>query len=148
MSEEATKPKHAGGRPSLYSNAYPNEVKEHLAQGYTLASWAGDVGVCRDTVYEWASKHQEFSYAVKVGRAKGQLVWEKRLADQALTGAGNSTAIIFAMKNLYQDDWSDKVINEHTGKNGGAIQTEDVTDPKDIARRMAFVLASAAKPDA
>lgn len=30
---------------------------------------------------------------------------------------------------------------ELTGKDGGAIRTEDVTDPKDIARRMAFVLA-------
>lgn len=103
------------GQPTKYKPSYCNEVVEHLAQGYTLASWAGTVGVCRDTVYEWANKHPEYSYAIKKGRAKGQLVWEKRLETQAETGKGNTASIIFAMKNLYQDDWADKIVNEHTG---------------------------------
>jgi phage terminase small subunit len=34
---------------------------------------------------------------------------------------------------------------EHTGKDGGPIQTEDLT-PNEIARRIAFTLASAARP--
>ena len=103
------------GRPTDYKDTYPNEVLEHLAQGFTLASWAGIVGCHRDTVYEWASKHKAFSDAIKIGRSKGQHLWEQRLSKQAKNGEGNTAAIIFAMKNLYKDDWADKIVNEHTG---------------------------------
>jgi len=129
-----------GGRPSLYKAPYADDVVEHLALGYTLASWAGSIGVSRDTVYEWANVHPEFSDAIKKGRAKGQALWERRLAKQAIEGTGNTAAIIFAMKNLYQDDWADKIVNEHTGKNGGPIETKDA-DGYDLARRIAFALS-------
>ena len=132
------------GRPTTYKDAYPNEVIEHLAQGFTLASWAGTVGVHRDTVYEWASKHQAFSDAIKIGRSKGQHVWEKRLTNQAEKGEGNTAAIIFAMKNLYRDDWADRIVNEHTGADGGPIKTEDMS-MKEVARRMAFLFAAGKK---
>lgn len=109
------------GRPTKYKATYITDVISHLGEGFTLASWAGSIGVSRDTVYEWASVYPEFSDAIKKGRAKGQAIWEKRLANQAITGAGNTAAIIFAMKNMYQDDWADKIVNEHTGKDGGPI---------------------------
>ena len=110
------------GRPTDYKQAYADEVLSHLADGYTLASFGGIIGVSRDTIYEWAKVHAEFSDAIKKGRAKGQHLWEQRLSTQAMTGAGNTAAIIFAMKNLYQDDWADKIINEQIGKDGGPIQ--------------------------
>lgn len=112
----------AGGRPTDYREAYVTEVIEHLGQGFTLAAFAGLIGASRDTIYEWASVHPEFSDAIKKGRAKGQHLWEERLANQAVTGAGNTAAIIFAMKNLYQDDWADRIVNEHQGKDGGPVQ--------------------------
>lgn len=102
------------GRPSVYKDTYPGLVKEHLAEGFTLASWAGEIGVSRETVYNWSEKHEKFLDAIKIGRSKGMLVWEKRLTTQALKGEGNTAAIIFAMKNLYRDDWADKIVNEHT----------------------------------
>lgn len=104
------------GQPTKFKPSFCNEVKEHLAQGYTLASWAGTIGVCRSTAYNWSEAHPEFLDAIKVGRAKGQLVWEKRLSKQADEGSGNTAAIIFGMKNLYSDDWSDKILNEHSGQ--------------------------------
>lgn len=61
-----------GGRPSLYKAPYADDVVEHLALGYTLASWAGSIGVSRDTVYEWANVHPEFSDAIKKGAQKGR----------------------------------------------------------------------------
>lgn len=128
------------GRPTDYKEAYCNEVLEHLAEGFTLASFGGIVGASRDTLYEWAKVHPQFSDAIKKGRAKGQHLWEQRLAAQAASGAGNTAAIIFAMKNLYQDDWADKIVNEHTGKDGGPIETKGVSD-NELARRVAFMLA-------
>jgi len=114
-----------GGRPTDYKPAYVNEVIDHLGHGYTLASFAGIIGASRQTVYDWADAHPEFLDAIKKGRAKGQHVWEQRLEKQAIDGAGNTAAIIFAMKNLYQDDWADKIISEHTGKDGGPIEVAE-----------------------
>lgn len=116
------------GRPSKFKPAYSNDVCEHLAEGFTLASWAGTIGVHRDTLYEWADVHADFSDAIKRGRSKGMLVWEKRLRDQALKAEGNTASIIFAMKNLYKDDWADRIVNEHTGRDGGPIETRSLND--------------------
>lgn len=126
------------GRPTDYRDAYCDEVISHLSEGYTLAAFAGIIGADRQTVYNWADAHPEFFDAIKKGRAKGQHLWEQRLSTQAVAGTGNTAAIIFAMKNLYQDDWSDKIINEHTGKDGGAIET---TTDRDLAKAVALLLA-------
>ena len=103
------------GRPTDYKAAYCDEVVSHLGDGFTLASFAGIIGASRQTVYDWADAHPEFLDAIKKGRAKGQHLWEQRLTTQATSGTGNTAAIIFAMKNLYQDDWAEKIITEHTG---------------------------------
>jgi hypothetical protein len=128
------------GRPTEFKGAYCNEVIAHLSDGFTLASFGGIIGACRSTLYNWADEHPEFMDAIKKGRAKGQLLWETRLTDQAINNKGNTTAIIFAMKNLYQDDWAEKIINEHTGKDGTAIQVESASD-RTLAKAMAMILA-------
>lgn len=134
------------GRPTDYKEAYVDEVMSHLAEGFTLASFGGIIGASRDSLYEWAKVHPEFSDAIKKGRAKGQHLWEQRLTTQATNGSGNTAAIIFAMKNLYQDDWAEKIINEHTGKDGGPIEVADMSDVE-RARRVAFALAKAANAE-
>ena len=125
MTKAAAKEAKPVGRPTDYKPAYVSEVLSHLGDGYTLASFAGIVGAARQTVYDWSEAHPEFLDAIKKGRAKGQHLWEQRLSTQAIAGTGNTAAIIFAMKNLYQDDWSEKIINEHTGKNGGPIEVAE-----------------------
>lgn len=111
-----TEPKGPGGRPSKWSDAYVGEAIEFLSQGYSLTAFAGYIGVSRETVYAWSDANQEFSDAIKVGRAKGQSLWEERLSAQAASGEGNTAAMIFAMKNLYQDDWREKQSVEMSGK--------------------------------
>lgn len=117
-------------RPSDYKQTYCNECIEHLAQGYSLASFAGVVGAHRSTLYDWAEAHEEFAEAIEIGRAKGQCTWEERLANQAQDGKGNTAAIIFAMKNLYQDDWRDR--HEHTGADGGPFQVVLSSDDQKV----------------
>lgn len=119
------------GQPTKYKTSYCNDVIEHLAEGFTLASWAGSIGICRATAYNWADSNTEFLDAIRIGRAKGQLVWEKRLTNQAITGNGNTAAIIFSMKNLYRNDWTDKIVNEVTGKDGEAIKYQEVGTAKE-----------------
>ena len=135
--------KHAGGRPSKYSEAYCNEVIEFLAQGHSVTAFAGHIGVARSTIFKWADEIPEFSDALRVGQAKA--FWETILVKVARDGGGNATAAIFGLKNRAHEDWADKVVNEHTGKDGGPIETVDLSDTE-AARRIAFTLAKATQP--
>lgn len=103
------------GRPSKYEDAFCELAEFYLAQGYSEAVLAGEIGVCIDTVHEWKKVHPEFSDAVKVGRAKGARVWEDRLAKLADENQGNATGIIFGLKNRQPSEWRDKTEQEHSG---------------------------------
>lgn len=118
------------GRPSKYSEAYCNEIIEHMATGASIASFAGLIGVSRDTISEWAKVHEEFSAAVKIGKAKCASWWEGRLRTIAETGGGPgaATASIFGLKNMAPDDWREKTETEISGKGGGAIQVSITSD--------------------
>lgn len=122
------------GRPIEYRAEFCDVVRENLATGLSLTACAGVIGHSRDSVYRWMEEYPEFSDAIKAGRAEGQRIWEERLTSLALTGDGNATATIFAMKNLYRQDWNDRT--EISGPDGGAIKTEEVGG---VAKLSAFL---------
>lgn len=132
-----TDPAGPGGRPSKYDPAYCEHVIDFLAQGYSITAFAGSVRVSRQTVYQWAEDHPEFSDALNIARAAAALWWENRLRDVAEGSEGSATAAIFGLKNRAADDWRDKQSLEHSGPDGGPIQTED-TGARD---RLASLLA-------
>lgn len=103
------------GRPTKWKDAFCDAVIEHMAEGYSLESFAGEIGVAADTCYDWQKTKPEFSEAIKIGRAKASTVWEKRLAKLASTGEGNATACIFALKNRFPEAWRDKQELAHSG---------------------------------
>jgi len=85
-----------------------------------LSGFAASIGVCRDTVYEWATgrdkdgelKHPDFSYALKMAKD----LQEKLLVTNAMKGLYNSTFAIFTAKNIL--GWRDKreVESIHSGE--------------------------------
>jgi hypothetical protein len=103
------------GRPTKYDPAYCEAVVVHMAEGASLTSFAAEIDVCRDTITEWANVHEEFSAAVKKGKAKCAAWWEATNRNLAKTGTGNATACIFGLKNMAADDWRDKVETQHSG---------------------------------
>lgn len=103
------------GRPSDYDPAFCEEAIAFLADGYSLAALAGEIGVARSTIYKWVDEHPEFSDAVKRGQAKAVLWWEKANRNLAMTGDGNATACVFGLKNRAADEWRDKIETEHSG---------------------------------
>lgn len=111
----------AGGRPTDYDPSHCDEAVVFLAQGYSLAAFAGHIGVARSTVYKWVDEHPEFSDAVKTGQAGAILWWERRNKEFAETGEGNATAIIFGLKNRASDEWRDVKATEISGPDGAPI---------------------------
>lgn len=131
------------GRPTKYDPAFCDLVVHAGERGLSLTAFAGEIGVCRDTVQEWARVHPEFSAAVKAHKAKRTLAWEERLVRIAEEGGGtgSATAVIFALKNVAPEEFADRVVNQHVGAGDGPIKVA-ASPPStlEIARRIAFLL--------
>lgn len=106
-----------------YRPEYCDEVITFLADGYSLAAFAGHVGVSRQTLYNWMEANPAFAGAAKIAQAKAVLFWERANRTLAITGDGNATACVFALKNRAPDDWRDMKALEHSGPDGGPVET-------------------------
>lgn len=104
-----------------------------MAGGASIASFAAQIGVARDTITEWSRVHPDFSAALKAGKARCAAWWEQRLRDIALSGGapGQATAVIFALKNMASDDWREKRDHEISGPSGDPIQMIVTGVPRD-----------------
>lgn len=96
------------GRPSKYVSDHDMALIAHMSEGYSYESFAALLNVHIDTLYEWEKKHDSFSEAKKVGRAKSMLMWEKMglLGTLGKIKGFNSTAWIFNLKNRF--GWTDR----------------------------------------
>jgi hypothetical protein len=116
------------GRKSLYKEAYCNEVISYLAEGHTLAAFAGHIGVDPSTVHDWVKAHPEFAAAHKIAKAKSLAFWEGQLIAAAKgENKGAPAILIFGVKNRGAEYWRDVQSLEHTGKDGQPIKTQDVS---------------------
>lgn len=134
-----TEEKRPVGRPSKYDPAYCEMVVEHMKEGASLTSFAAEIGVARSSINEWIDAHYEFSEAVKRAKACCAAWWEKIGRKNAEHGGGNATLVIFGLKNMATEDWQDRQEIQHTGKDGGPIETKDVTN-RDRAKAIALLL--------
>ena len=128
------------GRPTLYKPEYCEEVIEAGARGYSLTAFAGMIRVCRDTIDEWRNQHQEFSVSCKTAKAVRTHFLETGLI-AAETGPLVQSRR-FALINSAPEEWTEKVVNEHTGKDGGPIQISDEARARALA---AFLVKTGAK---
>jgi hypothetical protein len=102
------KPKHdLRGRPTAYDPKYCQMVVEFLAQGYSLAAFAGHILVTYDTILEWVKTHREFSSAKRIGEGlREKLMIEDGRALLKGEVRGDSKVWAFMMKNLC--NWTDR----------------------------------------
>lgn len=125
------------GRPSKYKPEFCQIIEDELAKGYGLAAACVALDIVKETAYEWANQYPDFSHAIKKGRQKSQKFWSKTLIDQSQKGGGIPTSSIFAMKNLFPEDWSDR--KELSGPDGGPIPVE--IDDRERAKILAQIIA-------
>ena len=99
------------GQPTKYKKEYCQKLVDFMAQGYSFEAFAGHVSVDRDTIYEWANVHKEFSDAKKEAFSKSREFWEqialKNLHLPHQGGSFNATVWIFNMKNRF--GWKDNI---------------------------------------
>jgi hypothetical protein len=103
-----TLPKYERGRPTKYKPEYCDLVIEIMANGRSLNSFAAAVGISRATVNVWMGQYPDFLEAVGIAKSKAAEWWEEVGTDIARNGGGNSTLVVFGLKNLGQNDWVEK----------------------------------------
>lgn len=146
MSDDPTPeyaPKPTVGRPSKYDPAYCDVVENEMAAGLSLGAVAGVLGVARCTINQWMEQHPEFSEAVSRAKSARLLHWERAALNVASQGggAGSSTIIVFGLKNMGGDEWTDTTRTEVSGPGGKPVQTEDVSARELVAGRIARLAA-------
>lgn len=156
------------GRPTSFKPEYVEQAKKLCALGATDAEMANFFNVAISTINLWKIKHPEFSEALNLGKEVAdkrvvEALYQRamgfshedtdiRVVDGAIIQTPlikhyppDTTAAIFWLKNRRPDEWRDKTQQELTGKDGGPIETVDMTD-NEVARRIAFILAKGLKP--
>lgn len=154
------------GRKSSYDAAKLEQARKLCEQfGATGADLGAFFGVSETTICNWQNAHPEFKAALTEGRAVADARVVRSLFERAcgyshpakkifchqgeITEAEytehyppDTTAAIFWLKNRRPEEWRDR--HELTGKDGGAIETKDVS-MLEAARRMVFLLTAGAK---
>src|SRR5262249_4320221 len=91
---------------------YCEAVLEAAHAGCSLTAFAGIIGVSVDTIYEWRKCHSDFSEACSRAKPARVLWWERKL--QRSRKDAETTAAMFALKNMSSDEWRDVKHTEHS----------------------------------
>ena len=80
--------------------------------GLTNEQIASNMDVAVSTLWEWRKKSTKISNALKIGMDEADIQVENALYKAALEG--NTTAMIFWLKNRRSKEWRDKIQQEIT----------------------------------
>jgi hypothetical protein len=122
-----TKPKHAGGRPTLYRREMCDRLVEAMANGLTAEAAAARIGISARSLFNWQKQHPEFLQAIQEGRQRSQLWWEERALAMASGEAGNTQIVMLGLRNRSRaaTGWNNDTVKlEHTGPEGGPVEVK------------------------
>lgn len=134
------------GRPSKYQEAYAEQARKLCLLGATDKELADFFNTSEQTINAWKDAHPEFLESVKRGKTQADADVADRLYQRAMgfehpevdirvvagaivqtpirkIYAPDPTAAIFWLKNRQRAKWRDKLDHEHTGADGGPIET-------------------------
>lgn len=107
---------------SRYDPSFCADIIKHCQEGGSITSFAGVVGVTKQTLYNWMDAHPDFKEAAEVARLTALALAEKAHWRLAMEG-GKTSGLEYRMGNLSNWDWRHKTSTEVTGKDDGPLQT-------------------------
>jgi len=122
-----TKEKLPRGRPTKYRPEMDARAVELGAKGKTIVQIAADLGLAKETIYQWINPESEtyrpsFSDAVQTSRSLAEAFWFNTIDSSLYEKDLNTQLLALRMRNSH--GWDSKQKVEHTGKDGGAIESE------------------------
>jgi len=110
------------GRPTDYRPEYCQAVIDWGKEGHSIVWMSSQLEVTRETLYEWARTHKEFSDALTLAREHSQAWWEQQGKDGLGDPRFNANLWAKNMGPRFKQDWSEKSQLEITGKDGGPVE--------------------------
>lgn len=97
--------------------------------GLTNEQIASNMDIVVSTLWEWRKKSPKISNALKIGKDEADIQVENALYKAALEG--NTTAMIFWLKNRRSKDWRDKIQQEITTESAVklVIDNNELSEP-------------------
>ena len=124
------------GRPSKYKLEVCTQVIALMSEGASLVEVAAEIGVCRETIWDWTNQDsdrfiEEFSYTIKKGTQLSAAWWERTGRKSLWDKEFSYTGWYMNMKNRF--GWRDK--QEITGKDGGPFEVQFTEVVREINER-------------
>lgn len=110
------------GRPSEYDPAYCEKVVEWGAQGWSFAEMAAELGIAKQTLYNWRELHTEFMDACLRAQTQCQRWWEREGRTGMTSSVFNGNVWAKNMSNRFQDDWREKSEVKHVITHEDALE--------------------------
>lgn len=97
--------------------------------GLTNEQIASNMDIVVSTLWEWRKKSSKIANALKIGKDEADIQVENALYKAALEG--NTTAMIFWLKNRRSKDWRDKIQQEITTESAVklVIDNNELSEP-------------------
>lgn len=125
------------GRPTDYNPDFCALIIEHGEKGASVVEMAYECGVTKQSIYEWARVHPEFSDALNKARAASQVWWERKGRAGIEKSSSEFQGNLWGrnMSARFPEDWREIKGTELTGANGGPVEhavthiTRTIVDP-------------------
>jgi len=112
------------GRPSKYQPRFCDIVVQVGQRGGSMVAMAEACDAMRVNLYDWAEQHPEFSSALVRAKQAEQIFWENMGLQGLHADRFNAMVWKTSMQARFREDYTERKVQEVTGKDGGAIQTE------------------------
>lgn len=99
--------KHPGGRPTIYDPSYADILPDLFKDGQSVIEVCVELGIHKDTFYEWCGKHKEFSDAYALGLMYSEAWWQ-RLGRAGAAGAKVNPPM-WRMNMMNRFKWTDRI---------------------------------------
>lgn len=121
------------GRPSKYKPEFCQRVIEMAKEGIGPAGYASEFEVAKQSLWDWAAQHPEFSDALSQAKTLEQAWWENAGRVGMMIKGFNALVWHKTMAAKFRDDYTEKVTTEISGPKGGPVQVEtSPVDPRNM----------------
>lgn len=97
---------------SKYRPEHCRELIDHMAKGFSFESFAGAIGVSKQTIYDWLESHPDFMDAKAIAQEKCRFHWEKLSVEYVINKPNgptiNSQVYTLNMRNRFPQEWGQK----------------------------------------
>jgi transposase len=142
---------HAGGRPTKYAKKHCETVLSLMKKGESVTACCAEIGIAKDTFYNWVKEHPEFSDAYKLGMVYAERWWEnigkkgvlslEFKSSDGTSGRVHPGMYAFFMKNRFH--WTDRVEQTVTAEINAAVEDVSSLTPEERKQRIAELMEKA-----